>query len=462
MLFISIIIIIACKALINDKLSRDFYHRISAIILLFTGILAFNSIFNLEDFTVIEIYSGLFTLTTTIFQSFLSIVTYINQTLILGSHYTTIFQSFLSIGTYINQTLILGSHYIELIIYSFIFNFILLKLINYNLFGVEIKKNVYKLLNLKLFFIYYFIFIFLLIFIIKLNIIYLDSKDVIVKANVSNVEINVSGKMLSELLSGFGDIAAFGVGARIALAAAAKHQMSVGSKIGISITSGGFTAGGLNILRKANYTSELLEKGVSAKVVLNDVTFSSQVDYNVPQHPILDLFFGTGATFNKEKIKASFKCYEIGDKKIIEVDNDLSPILKEIKKTNPNWGTTDSQDVILSPLENNNEIIDFLIDSLTDLFVMIVGTVYLLLMLTIIFICKIAINKEIEIKFLTKLKIFNIEIGSKINNFINWYINIWQKSSNFWIFLILFVLIFGNTCSLYFLYKILYLLKKII
>jgi hypothetical protein len=85
----------------------------------------------------------------------------------------------------------------------------------------------YKLLNLKLFFLYYFIFIFILIFIIKLNIIHLDSKDVIVKANVDNVEISVSGEMLKEVLYGFGNIAAFGVGARLAVQAQAKHQMTV-------------------------------------------------------------------------------------------------------------------------------------------------------------------------------------------------------------------------------------------
>ena len=59
MLFISIIILIICKALINDKLSEDFYHRISAIILLISGLLAYRFL-NLESLT--GIYSGLFSL----------------------------------------------------------------------------------------------------------------------------------------------------------------------------------------------------------------------------------------------------------------------------------------------------------------------------------------------------------------------------------------------------------------
>ena len=64
MLFLSIIILIICKALINDKLSEDFYHRISAIILLFSGLLSYNSIYNLDSFSGIGIYSGLFNITT--------------------------------------------------------------------------------------------------------------------------------------------------------------------------------------------------------------------------------------------------------------------------------------------------------------------------------------------------------------------------------------------------------------
>ena len=76
MLFLSIIILIICKALINDKLSEDFYHRISAIILLFSGLLSYNSIYNLDSFSGIGIYSGLFNITThsQILESFLLII----------------------------------------------------------------------------------------------------------------------------------------------------------------------------------------------------------------------------------------------------------------------------------------------------------------------------------------------------------------------------------------------------
>nr|YP_004376353.1 hyp2 [Moniliophthora roreri]ADO51585.1 hyp2 [Moniliophthora roreri] len=58
MLFLLFLIIF--KSFINDKLSYDLYHRISAIILLFTELLSYNGIYNLDSISGIGIYSGLF------------------------------------------------------------------------------------------------------------------------------------------------------------------------------------------------------------------------------------------------------------------------------------------------------------------------------------------------------------------------------------------------------------------
>jgi len=78
MIFFSLIILIICKALINDKLSEDFYQRISAIVLLLSAILSFNCLFlsldwkggssfdleglnyNIDFNSGIGIYNGLF------------------------------------------------------------------------------------------------------------------------------------------------------------------------------------------------------------------------------------------------------------------------------------------------------------------------------------------------------------------------------------------------------------------
>ena len=86
MLSLSLVILIMCKALINDKLSEDFYQRISAIILLFAALLSYNCLFisvpgsesdfNNEINLGIGIYSGFFHLTSIsqILEIFLLIV----------------------------------------------------------------------------------------------------------------------------------------------------------------------------------------------------------------------------------------------------------------------------------------------------------------------------------------------------------------------------------------------------
>jgi hypothetical protein len=51
MIFVSLIILIICKALINDKLSEDFYQRISAIVLLLSAMLSYNCLFLKLDLT---------------------------------------------------------------------------------------------------------------------------------------------------------------------------------------------------------------------------------------------------------------------------------------------------------------------------------------------------------------------------------------------------------------------------
>lgn len=80
MIFLSLIILIMCKALINDKLSEEFYQRISAIILLYSAMLSYNCLFssvgfvslgdlsnelnyNFDISSGIGIYNGLFHIT---------------------------------------------------------------------------------------------------------------------------------------------------------------------------------------------------------------------------------------------------------------------------------------------------------------------------------------------------------------------------------------------------------------
>nr|UEX92829.1 hypothetical protein [Marasmius tenuissimus] len=143
--------------------------------------------------------------------------------------------------------------------------------------------------------------------------------------------------------------------------------------------------------------------------------------------------------------------------KTISCSQDFSPIMNEVKKINPDW--TSSSDKILSPLEENNQVLNFLIDNLNDIFIINSVTVYLLFIVTLMLTFKFLINKDFQFSFLNKITFFNI--GIKINSFIKWYINLWHKTSILWIFFILTVLFFTNLVSSLVLQKILIILTNL-
>jgi NADH-ubiquinone oxidoreductase chain 2 len=76
MLFITLITLIICKALLNERLSQNFSYRITSIILLLTAYLNYNTLLNFDIITGIGIYNGLFHITyiTQIIEIFLLII----------------------------------------------------------------------------------------------------------------------------------------------------------------------------------------------------------------------------------------------------------------------------------------------------------------------------------------------------------------------------------------------------
>ena len=76
MLFITLITLIICKALLSERLSLNFSYRITSIILLLTAILNYNTLLNFNIVTGIGIYNGLFHITyiTQIIEIFLLII----------------------------------------------------------------------------------------------------------------------------------------------------------------------------------------------------------------------------------------------------------------------------------------------------------------------------------------------------------------------------------------------------
>nr|YP_006576302.1 NADH dehydrogenase subunit 2 [Lentinula edodes]QEN73904.1 NADH dehydrogenase subunit 2 [Lentinula edodes]UZS77545.1 NADH dehydrogenase subunit 2 [Lentinula edodes]UZS77571.1 NADH dehydrogenase subunit 2 [Lentinula edodes]UZS77594.1 NADH dehydrogenase subunit 2 [Lentinula edodes]UZS77620.1 NADH dehydrogenase subunit 2 [Lentinula edodes] len=76
MLFITLITLIICKALLSERLTLNFSYRITSIILLLTAILNYNTLLNFDIVTGIGIYNGLFHITyiTQIIEIFLLII----------------------------------------------------------------------------------------------------------------------------------------------------------------------------------------------------------------------------------------------------------------------------------------------------------------------------------------------------------------------------------------------------
>jgi CBS domain containing-hemolysin-like protein len=95
----------------------------------------------------------------------------------------------------------------------------------------------------------------------------------------------------------------------------------------------------------------------------------------------------------------------------------------------------------LSPLEDNIGFTEWLTNILSHHLILNVITVILLLILTLILILKFLVKKDIQFSFLSKITLFNFKIGDKLNKFLSWYISIWQKMGNLWVFYILFFLL---------------------
>jgi hypothetical protein len=82
-------------------------------------------------------------------------------------------------------------------------------------------------------------------------------------------------------------------------------------------------------------------------------------------------------------------------------------------------------------------------------------------MLFIIFICKLVLGTDIKFKRLSSIKFFKWNVGEQIAKLLSWYISIWQKSSSLWILFIIIMLFIFNGTSLFSIFGMLQILKKI-
>jgi hypothetical protein len=307
--------------------------------------------------------------------------------------------------------------------FSFIVNSFLLFLIEKKVFGSKIKKfveNIFKSKKNAIFiYINYFVFVYILIFSIKynMNTIYLDSVNV--NVNVNGVNASVTGDILVLAKEVFGETAVFLGSARLAYLIIGKNSgISALSRIGIVISSGG---GGLTSYKVLNRSLDYMgvEKNeivLRGNLGIGSVNISTSGNYNIPEHPVLNLFFGMNKGVNFNNVIRDFNIINNNQGNTILQGVDTSGVINALDNHNYNWksqfynyipsGNSFSPWIIHSPFENEIGLISFLIDNLTDLFYLSIISIYLLLMVLLIFICKLILNNNIEFNRLSKIKIF--------------------------------------------------------
>ena len=131
--------------------------------------------------------------------------------------------------------------------FSFVLHVFLLGIIRLGVIGIKLRLCLNKLLNryINLIPIFSFIVFILLKFYLSFNVIFLDSKDVIVTATLDNASFIMSGDVSFDLdlpwskarvkliFENLGGAAVFATGARIAASLMVKHPMGVFPKIGV-------------------------------------------------------------------------------------------------------------------------------------------------------------------------------------------------------------------------------------
>lgn len=128
--------------------------------------------------------------------------------------------------------------------FSFVLHVFLFGIFRLGVVGINLSLCLNNLLNkyINLIPIISFIVFILLKFYLNYNVIFLDSKDVIVTANLDNARFIMSGDVLKLIFEHLGGAAVFSASARIAAGLLAKHPIGVFPKIGIiGGTGAGYT-----------------------------------------------------------------------------------------------------------------------------------------------------------------------------------------------------------------------------
>nr|YP_009710753.1 hypothetical protein [Amanita thiersii]QFZ98702.1 hypothetical protein [Amanita thiersii] len=350
-----------------------------------------------------------------------------------------------------------NSNLIIIFISSFVLNSVIIIIIQKGFLGQNCKVKLNQILdkneNVNLVLLIMFIIIFSITTYLEMNKIYLDNKDVIVKAVIENSDVLISGNVVDSIFSNLGSVGAFIIGAKITNALLIKSKLPIIPKVGtIGIAGSGFTM----MYKVTCQAAESMAKEKSGIITYNTGPIHIEVinpeitNKNIPIKSLLEqkVNFYSKTNINLET-KTGLHNIEIkGDKEV------SSKLISELEK-DPNW-----KDICInSPLENGDSLNEYFIGVLYDNLLLHSIMLYLLFMLIFFITSKLlastyASPKIVQLSILKKLPISN-----NISNLLNRIYSIWHSSYNFWIFLIIFSLICFTSASIFSLYHLMVILQ---
>jgi len=335
---------------------------------------------------------------------------------------------------------------IIIFITSLILNTILFSLLYLGYFGNNLKIRFQNLITQRKNLMTILIFIISFIIIYSLNNPILLEDNIIITTKIEGNEIQFSGETINALFYQLGTAGVFTAGARIAASLVAKQPLSLLPKAGI-IAAG---ASGLTVTYRLINCYLPSSKGSGSvksgpmEIKIEGITLE-QVKSNQGASNFLKEYFGT-SNLNLDNL--NMKPLNFRNTPNLNPGG-TSRTIQELDKFNPNW-----RDIFInSPLESDKVLYKFVLDTLNDNLILHFLSIYLLLMLLIIFLAKlILINSDFN--FLEKFYINNT-----LKSLIIKYISIWQKSNNIWIFSIITCVIIFNIASLISFFNLISVLK---
>nr|YP_004376397.1 hyp26 [Moniliophthora roreri]ADO51609.1 hyp26 [Moniliophthora roreri] len=356
---------------------------------------------------------------------------------------------------------------IIIFIFSLLFHSCLFILVYSGFFGNKNKERFIYILNHinKSSLIYLFIIIFFcIIYKIYLyeNLVFLDINEIHMK--IDNQQVTLKGQFINDLINNIGPYGAFYTGARISAFLLANNKMGFMPKVGNCVLGGTGFALTFKIITKVfpntfNPQGTILEAGpihIEASVTGNLSDFikhardfsqikSNSISHNLSSHIEMKPNFLN----NNNPLTTKFLLDPMEWKGKLSVTNEVKKVQVDLTQPSPmNNNEFNFNSFINCPLESTEK--NFIIDILTDTIALEFIKIYLLLILLIILTCKFLIKSDsLNFDFLNKYT-----FGRYINFLLDKYIHIWQKSSHFWVFFNIILLLFFSLTTFITLIKV--------